>query len=102
MQTPRYVFPLLRAFGADGQLFELHGMYLEEKGADFTPQPHTKLLPIFVPASTPMNADILLAPIGRDGVMESVGDEPDWKKKIDKLYWVSSSLKVPGLAPPES
>ncbi|BEI82977.1 hypothetical protein CcaverHIS002_0308450 [Cutaneotrichosporon cavernicola] len=68
-------------------LLENHGMFLEEHVETSSPKPHTKLLPIFSLSKTSLNQDILVTPVGKDGEIESVGNERSWNKKNGKMYW---------------
>ncbi|KLT40707.1 Cap3p [Cutaneotrichosporon oleaginosum] len=68
-------------------LLESHGMFLEEHIETSSPRPHTKLLPIFSLSRTPVNQDILITPVGRDGQFETAGIEPKWREKSGKMYW---------------
>lgn len=68
-------------------LLDNHGMFLEEHIETSSPKPHTKLLPIFSLSKTPLNQDIPITPVGKDGQFESAGVEPKWNQKQGKMYW---------------
>jgi len=70
------------------QILKKHGMALEVKDKDSQPRPHTRLMPIFAPSRTALHADIPITPVGKDGRRDDVGDDPAWKAKSGKLYWV--------------
>jgi hypothetical protein len=72
------------------QILKKHGMPLEVKNAKSQPKPHTMILPIFSPSRTALHADIPITPVGKDGRRDDVGDDPAWKSKSGKLYWVCS------------
>jgi beta-1,2-xylosyltransferase len=38
-------------------------------------------------SKTPLNQDIPITPVGKDGQFETPGIEPSWKQKNGKLYW---------------
>jgi beta-1,2-xylosyltransferase len=70
-----------------------HVVLSSRMSAKLTQRHLHRLLPIFVPSRTALHADIPITPVGKDGRRDDVGDDPVWKAKSGKLYWVCIALK---------
>ncbi|WOO80670.1 Beta-1,2-xylosyltransferase 1 [Vanrija pseudolonga] len=89
LQGDTFIFKHLAAMNPcdHPSLLDTHGMFLEKHNEGTHPQPHTKLLPLFVPSKTILNGDIPVTPIGKDGRRDDVGPDPKWTSKNGKVYW---------------
>lgn len=80
-------------------IYDEHGLYLEARGPESFPVPHSRLLPIGTLCKSGIQADILTSFTeygpwngGWDGVNDDFFDRTPWIDKQPKVFWVRGNV----------